>query len=192
MAIDYISNEESEQLYHKYSTKTTPYLCHMAAGLEDTELDAQQQLHFDTIKNILENRKIKLISRLLDEPTDIPTLRSIKVNHLLWRLYSRTGADQDLVDTYFDKTLDTYDELSQTCSIDESNYLEQLISDMGLEEFDEENPSELTKTLISYLRENADIIRQGLANRSYPMVQSKQDNTFFFYLKPIQTGFKKK
>nr|MBA4405330.1 hypothetical protein [Nanoarchaeum sp.] len=192
MAIDYIPNEESEELYHKYSTKTTPYLCHMAAGLEDTELDAQQQLHFDTIKNILDKRKIKLISRLLDEPTDIPTLRSIKVNHLLWRLYSRTGADQDLVNTYFDKTLDTYDELSQTCSIDESNYLEQLISDMGLEEFDEENPSELTKTLISYLRENADIIRQGLANRSYPMVQSKQDNTLFFYLKPIQTGFKKK
>jgi len=144
MTIDFNEDDEYEKLYYKYSTASTPFLANVASALEGIELDEYQQLHFNIIDNILKSRKIGLISKLLDESNKEPSPRTVKANHLLWRLYSRTGVDQDLVDVYYDKTLEIYDELTKTYDSNSSvlNYLGRIISDM-----DEEHLSELEEDM---------------------------------------------
>lgn len=191
-SIDYMN------IYEDYSELDTPSLFELHK-LRRVFTNKQEQLEFFVTGKLLEERKFDLIQRLEDElnqNTNQITLRSLKIHHILSRLYLRNDADIELGEKHSDKTFQIYEQLVRNRD-DRPEVMckwGEIILEMGQNKTGLYIPSPETdfeKQLINYLHENADTIKQALIDRGhFPSSKTKYE-IITYVPKEVHTGFNK-
>nr|MBA4405329.1 hypothetical protein [Nanoarchaeum sp.] len=149
----------------------------------------QERLEFFVTQEVLEERKYNLIQKLEDELNQNPNqinLRSLKLHHLLARLYFRNEADYDLAETHKNDAFSIYEIL-----ITKDTYSPQTILHWG-EILMAPDKKIINTCKIDPHQSAAYRLFDNSLKNSYWLSNDSQGNQVIVthYNKPIITGFK--
>lgn len=178
---------EDTDIYKRYSELDTPSLVEVHNKYRVFTNKEEQVKLFATME-LLAERKYNLIQKLEDELNQNPNqinLRSLKLHHLLARLYFRNEADYDLAETHKNDAFSIYEIL-----ITKDTYSPQTILHWG--EILMAPDKKINTCKIDPNQSDAYLWFDNSLKNSYWLSNDSQGNQVIVthYNKPIRTGFK--